>query len=207
MHPPDIRADLERAILAEIEGVGLVRLDRGAVVRKFMDRGVHRATLFRWIESVIKSGRPVQEATRKAQAKARAAEKAAKPKLPTAAKSAAKTAERMPARMSVDDVIMRPPGGGNVLDQMAEIMADVRLVVKHSKTEDGKVRNAKLLLAASANLRSCLEAATKMVQAMHSVDQVDHFHAVVMEEIAKASPAVAEAILARVGQVATRWGG
>jgi hypothetical protein len=101
-------------------------------------------------------------------------------------------------------------GGGktvNVLERLSRVMADIELLVGHAKTDDGKVRNSRLLLQSSAELRKCLETSVKFYQAMRDVDQVNQLHAAILAEIRKVSPEMAEAILRRIDAIAASWAG
>ena len=69
------------------------------------------------------------------------------------------------------------------------------------------MRNARLLLQATENLRRCLETGLRIAEAMREMDQVDKFHAAILEEIAKMDPVLAERVVLRLGQIAEQWGG
>jgi hypothetical protein len=199
-----LRAELETAMLQEAERLGPDGFDRAAVVGRFMDRGVGRSTVFRWAAAIVASGRLGQHVTRKVReaAETRAA------RTPEPAKEVAgEIATMLPVRVSVDEVVK---GGGStlkVIDKLNSIVVDLDALVAHAKTPDGAVRNARLLLAASGELRKCLETAVKLYEAMREVDQVDRLHDAIIDEIEKLSPVTAEAIYRRLDQVAAQWGG
>jgi hypothetical protein len=42
---------------------------------------------------------------------------------------------------------------------------------------------------------------------MHSIDRLDRFHDLILQEIAKLAPETAEALTIRLGQLSSEWGG
>jgi hypothetical protein len=171
-------------------------------MKRFKDRGVSEATLYRWIDATIASGKPGQAVARKVQEAATA--RAARTDDPVA-DVVADVKDRLPVIVRVDDL-----GSGNavnVLDRLARVMGDVELLVQHAKTGDGKVRNARLLLVSSAELRKCLETSVKFYAAMRETAQSDRLQEAILDEIAKASPEVAEAIYRRIDHIAATWMG
>ena len=185
-----------------MQALGSAQINQADLVRRYAECGASRATLFRWIGAAINSGKPAQAVTRKVRAPASKPDET--PQI--AAPGGPQIVATLPLRLSLDDTLT-PNRGLRVFDRLAATVADVELVQQHAKTDDGKVRNARLLLLSAARMLTCLEVSVKMVQAMHAVDRVDQFHAIIMDEIAKESPRCAAAILARVGEVSKQWGG
>jgi hypothetical protein len=197
-----LRVELEAAVMAEVERVGPDAFRRRAVVAPFVTRGVPQTTAYRWVNEVLGSGRPGQHIARRV--KASAAERAARASDP-AADAAAEVAAKLPVRARVEDVM----GGASIpiVEKLRVAMTDVERVIAHAKTEDGKVRNARLLLQATENLRRCLETGLRIAEAMRDLDQVDRFHAAIVEEIEKIDPVLAERVVLRLGQISEQWGG
>jgi hypothetical protein len=198
-----MRAELETAVLEAVEKMGPDGLNKLAIAKPFMARGGKQSTLYRWIDAVLESGKPGQHVARKI--KEAVEERAARVPDPVA-EVAAEVAVRLPAIVPIEVV----GGGGktvNVLERLQRVMADIELLVGHAKTDDGKVRNSRLLLQSSAELRKCLETSVKFYQAMRDVDQVNQLHAAILAEIRKASPEMAEAILRRIDAIAASWAG
>ncbi len=53
----ELRAEVQAAIVAAMGAVGFKRVTQSVIVTRFMDRGVSRATLFRWLHAAgITSG-------------------------------------------------------------------------------------------------------------------------------------------------------
>lgn len=192
-----LRAAVRKAVTDDLASVGPAGFDKGAVVARFMGKGADRATLYRWVSADLATGRPGQVATRRIKA---AASGSAEP-----ADVAAEVGAKLPTVLAVEDVAGTP--ALRVMEELRAAIADVRAVRTYAKTPEGGVRNAKLILQSAEVLRRCLDTATRIVEAMHEVSQVDRLHSIILEEIAKLSPECAEAICARIGQVATEWGG
>jgi hypothetical protein len=199
-----MRADLETAVLEAIEKMGPAGLNKLAIAKPFMARGGKQSTLYRWIDAILESGKPGQHVARKV--KEAAEERAARVPDPVA-EVVEEVAVHLPTIVPIEVV---GGGGGktvNVLERLNRVMSDIELLVGHAKTDDGKVRNSRLLLQSSAELRKCLETSVKFYQAMRDVDQVNQLHAAILAEIRKASPEMAEAILRRIDAIAASWAG
>ena len=201
---PSLRAEVEAAVLADITNLGPDQFSKADVVRRFMDRGASRATLFNWVNAVLASGKPGQHVARivKEAAEARAA------RTPEPAKEVAgEIATMLPVRVSMDEVVKGGGGTLKVIDKLNSIVADLDALVLYAKNPEGGIRNARLLLAASRELRGCVETGLKLYQAMREVGQVDRLQEAMLDEIEKLSPETAEAIYRRMDQIASQWTG
>jgi len=197
----DLRAKFEATVLSEIGRVGIDAFDRAAVVRRFSGEGTSPRTLYRWVQALFDGGRAGQHLARTVQ-EAAAARAAASPD--PAADAARAVGELLPAQVTVDDIA----GGGStvrIIETLASVVADVRLLVRHAKTDDGRVRNSKLLLSASAELRKCLETAVRLQEALRDVQQIDKLHAAIIDEIAKEAPELAERMFLRVDRFCSQF--
>jgi hypothetical protein len=185
-----LRLEVEEAVLAEVVRAGAA-FQRSAVVSRFLGRGAGKSTLFRWVQEFIESGAPGQHVSRLITLAA--AERVAHSEHPGTDLAAAVSA-KLPIRVSRAEMA----GAVHVVDKLCEIIADYDLLIRHARTDDGKVRNGRLLVVANAELRRCLETAVKLYQAMRDIDQVDRMRDAILEEIAKLSPETAEAIYRRI---------
>jgi DNA-binding FadR family transcriptional regulator len=79
--------------------------------------------------------------------------------------------------------------------------------MRYARRDDGQPRVPMLLLRASEHLRKSLDTACRIQQACMELSQVERFHEAIIQAVAEESPAAAEKILARIGQIATEWGG
>lgn len=202
MAQKDLRPEVEAAVLAELERVGPEAFNKAALVARFEGRGASRATLYRWVDGPLKSGAAGQHLARKV--KAAANQRAARTDDP-AADAAREAVAKLPVPVRVDDIASS--GTLPVIEKLNECIRTAEQVMAYARTDEGKVRNAKMLLAASEHLRRALDTATRLYEAMREVNQVDRFHAAIMEAIAQESPEAAERLVTRLSQLATQWGG
>lgn len=198
--PDGLRGEVEAAVLDQAEHIGLRGFDKAGLVNRFLGRGASRATLYRWVDGVLKSGRAGQHLTKKV--KEAAAERAERSDAP-AADVAREVATKLPAVVRVEDIA----GTGTIpiISHLQECLQAARDVMRYARAEDGRVRNAKLLVSASEHLRRSLETSVRLYEAMRSVNQVDAFHAAIIEEIGKVSPDLAEVVLNRLSLLSTQW--
>lgn len=200
-----LKEEVEAAAIAELARVGADAFNKAELARRFADRGASRATLYRYIDGPLKSGKAGQHVAR--EVKAAAAARAEAPDPPKAAAAAA--APKLPAVVRMEDVAS---SGGTipVIDKLVNCIKIADQLIEHARMPDGKVRSAKLLLAASEHMRRNLETAARLQQSIASVAKVDEFHGEVLalvEDVARQHPEAAEAIIFRLGQLAARWGG
>jgi hypothetical protein len=203
-----LRSEVEAAALMEATRVGIERFNRSVVVKPFLGRGSSQSTIYRWVDAALATGKVGQAMVRgiKAAADARVAPRKHDTPSASAEKSAAALADLLPAIATLEDVAgIRHPIP--VIQTLGEIVDDVKLLIAHAKTTDGEVRNSRLLLAASGELRKCLETAVKLLEAMREVDQVDRLHAAIIKRVAELAPETAAAILRDIDQIAAQWTG
>ena len=183
-------------------------MSKGAVVERFIGQGVSRATLFRWIDASIASGKPGQAAVR-AVKKAAAKRAVATPRRHRARRPTEEIVEEMaghlPAMVRLEDIAGTPTV--RIIEELGLIVADLKAVVAYAKDPSGKVRNAKLLVMAADKLRSCLDTAVKIQQAMRGVDEVDRLQAAMIAEIAKCDRDLAERVVRAMRAVSSTWVG
>jgi hypothetical protein len=196
----DLRGELDAAILVEVERLGLDGWSKDSLVKRFMGRGASRTTLYRWVSEVVASGRPGQHVA--GVLKAAVADRAAREADPSAA-AAAEVGARLPAVVRIDDVVST--GAMSVIEHLNRCVRVADQVIDFARHADGKVRNSKLLLAASEHLRRNLETAAKITDQMLRAERVERFHAAIIEEIGLESPALAERVAMRLARLSTRW--
>src|SRR5271166_2029531 len=135
MPAPDtsgLRAEVEAAVTADLKRLGPKALDKADIVRRFADRGVHRVTLYKWIEKFIESGVPGQALAR--QVKSATAARIKRHKEPEAAAKAAATdvVASLPVAVTLDDIA----GQGGVvpaIEQLNFIITTARTIVDQAK--------------------------------------------------------------------------
>jgi hypothetical protein len=191
--------EVEAAVLREVGDVGPAGVNKGALVQRFRDRGAGRTTLYRWIDAVLKGPKPGRMVR---QAASKAAKRRAKSADPAAA-VAAKVARVLPSAHKIADEIVAPSGSSGLpfIKRLQECLANADLLLKHAQTEDGKVRNSKLLLAASEHVRRTLETAARIQDSLVQGEQLERFHQAIFDALREESPVMAERVLIRLRQV------
>ncbi|CAH2606234.1 conserved protein of unknown function (plasmid) [Rhodovastum atsumiense] len=204
-HHPSLRDEVEAAVLAELARVGPEAFSKAEIARRFADRGASRATLYRYIDGPLKSGKAGQHVAREVKAAVEARAKLPDP--PAAAAQAA--AAKLPALVTVDDIAS---SGGviPVIEKLVGCIGIAEQLIAHARTEDGKVRSAKLLLSASEHMRRNLETAVRLQEAMRQAEEMERFHRRILgmvRGVAREHPEAAQAIISGLGQLAAEWGG
>lgn len=198
-------AELQAAVLAEVERIGAEGFRRERVVAQFAGR-VPRRTAYRWIGEILESGAPARHLEARA-----AAAVAARARSPDPAGDLARDVGRVLPPRPVDAVGSATAGraGGRLafMDILQQCLADAEQVRAYARTADGDVRSAKILLAASAHLRKTLETGAKIQETLASIAEMDRFHSEILAAVAEESPACAERIVMRLQQIAIAWGG
>ena len=203
-HDPTLREEIEAAVLAELARVGPAAFSKSDMMRRFEGRA-SRATLFRHIEKPLVSGRGVQHVARKVKEAAAARSKLPDP--PAAAVAAA--AAKLPAVVRVEDIA----SSGGMIPVIEKLLACVVIadqLIAHARTDDGKVRSARLLLAGSEHMRRNLETAVRLQESMRQADDMEKFHRRILGVVRAVSiehPEAAQAIITALGQLAADWGG
>lgn len=198
-----LRDEVARAVLAEVERVG-PEFDRSALVGKFQNRGVDRATLFRWVAAELASGRPGQHLVRKV--KATVARQAKQGKDP-AKEAAAEALTKLPAVISGTDLLPGAAGAVAVIEKLQSCIRIAEKVIAHAQTAEGAVRNARLLLQGSEHLRRTIDSCVRLQEAAMEVAQVDAFHREIFKALEEEAPEVAHRVLMRLDQIGAAWEG
>lgn len=200
----DLKGQLEEALAKAFSASGVEKFSKSDLVRRFLNKGVSQATIYRWIDTSIASGKPGQAAVRAV--KKAAAKRIGKPGRKSRARplSLEEMKDRLPAMVRLDEVSSTPTV--KLIEELGIVVVDLKALVAHAKTSDGKPRNARLLLMASDRIRACLETAMRIYQAMRDMDQVDRLHDTILEEVGHEAPAVKERILRRLAAMANGYG-
>jgi hypothetical protein len=193
-------ADVEAAVLAEVARVGLGAFNRKKVLQRFLDSGAKQSTLYRWVDSILASGQPEEQASRAIVAAA-----AARSALPDPAASvAASVASELPTIPKMEHIASQ--GAIPIIDRLNTCLSVAEQLMAHARTDDGKVRNSKLLLTASEHLRRCIDTAARITDTLMRAEKIERYHAAIMEEIGAESPETAERMLGRLSRLTATWG-
>jgi hypothetical protein len=185
-----LRAKFEAAVAKAIAAVGVDGVTKADVVKRFASRGIHLATLYRWFDAYVATGKPGQAAVRAVKAAAKA--RAAMPPGPSV-EIIDEARALLPVAVRLEEVTGAPTV--RIIEELGVVVADLKALVKHAKGPDGTVRNARLLLSACDRVRACMETALKIQAAMRSVDEVDRLQAAMIAEIAKCDRDLAERVI------------
>jgi hypothetical protein len=193
-----LRQEVEAAAFAELQNLGPKGVPRAAIVKRFQGRGVSRATLFRWVEAVIASGKVgawLVERVRKSAKAGKAVEKGSS--------TAVAVRDVLPEPVTVED--LEPTGAIPIMQLMRECQAAAKKVMAYAETKDGAVRNAKLLLMASEHMRRTGETMARIQESVTDVQRLRALNAMIVDEISKESPACAQRIVRRLQSVLEVW--
>lgn len=193
-----LQAEVEAAVLAAVERAGKLEVDQSAIVKPFLSRGAGRSTVYRWVGAILKDGRAYQHL-------ARAIKEAAEERARGGPSAAEDISKSLPAVVRPEHIVNA--GAIPIIARLNECVETAQNLMTHARTEDGRIRNAKLLIAASEHLRRCLDTAARIADQMRAVNQVDRFHAAIIEEVSRESPECAERIQRRLSTLAAEWGG
>jgi hypothetical protein len=196
-------AQMVTAVLEAVERVGPDGIDKAALVAKFTTQGISRTTAYRWLAEIMESGQPL------AHLHARVAEA-------TAARAASAATPAADAAREGTGLIPRPPSvmaaiaGGrhgdlSFMSLLEACIGDAQQILAFARTEDGRVRNARLILAASQHMRQTLETAAKIQQSVLSIANIDEFHNAILAELSACAPEVGEKVVQRLRQLVSRW--
>ncbi len=198
------RAALQRQVIEaaveELVRVGPDRFRIATVVDRFLDRGLPRSTLYRWIAEARASGRLGQGVG--VQVKKAAQRRAARHTDP-ALYAATQMVKKLPVVTHPDEIA--GVGGQAMIDQLHDCIRAANQVMAYARDSEGKLRAPKLLLHGAEHLRRSLETAMRMLDKLHDMQRVDEFHRLVIEEVRKESPAIAERILVHLDQFSRQY--
>ena len=164
---------------------------------------VPKPTFYRWINKIHSSGVPGQNAMRKA--RKRVKRKAKKDNIQAVHQQVAvEVIEHLPATPTVQET------HGMSLEQVAlelnRCIENANKVVEYAKREDGKVRNAKLLLTASEHLRRTIETSARLMEMLWDIKRTEQFHQAIFRRLKERDPAFVELILSDLKQLNIDWG-
>ncbi len=182
-----VRAELGEMV-AKAMAAGGPEFSQAPIVSHFSGRGIGRSTLYRWItDAMEEAAAQIAVAAREESGVAPEVEALNEP-----GAGGAVATRGIVAQADLDATA--------ILHALHDNMEASRQVMAHSRKDDGSVRNAKLLMVASENLRRGIETASRIFEAVHSVQRVEAFHRMILEEIAAESPTCAKRIWDRLEQ-------
>jgi hypothetical protein len=195
-----LRADLVGWLAdAALEAGGVDNLERGAIARRLQDAGLGRTAAYSWIAGAIVDGDVQREAESRQAGVAALASGLAAPASEAAA-------ELLPVTRHPGEVTAGPSAmmGAAIplLHHLQGVIADAKRVREVALAPDGRVRNAKLFLAAAESLRRSLETAARLQATMNDLAAVEAFHRAIIDVIRQESPELAQRVLRRLDHLA-----
>ncbi|MBV8576302.1 MAG: hypothetical protein JOZ58_14870 [Acetobacteraceae bacterium] len=207
---PELRRELEADVIDAVGRLGEGGVRRAEIVEKYAARGVPKSTAYRWIGSCIESGRPAAHLARvvRNDLERRRADAAHTGEASVTDRDVAESLAR-DAEAVLPRSLLFAEGTGvsvsQVILKLHECIAMAEQVARYSRNADGSVRNAKLLLAASENMRRNVDSIARLIDAARDVAQVEKFHQAVFDVIRSASPELAGRLLAELRGINDRF--
>ncbi len=217
-------------IAAEVERVGAAKVDTAAIVRRFVALGASKSRIHTWIgeakAEATDERRSVRAAAVKRVAAAQAAQSASMleaemvaaevamvakglqveiPPAAVVAGDAAKAELGLPALAEALALAVVPGGARTVLAGLQKVNDAMLGVLAYSHTPDGKVRNAKLVIASADALRRCLTDSAKLYASVNNMLLVERFMMEVTAVLHRADPAMAMQVVEGIRAVQARW--
>jgi hypothetical protein len=183
-HP--LRDQFQRAVLDFIERHS-EDFERSTLIQTYVDLGVTQSTAYRWLADVLATGRVAVD-----RAKPDVAHLAAR----AAAGPAPDITPALPPLPRAEEVATA--GSVPVVKILRDSIKVARDLIEQAHGSDGKVRNARMALAAAEYLRKCVETAAKLNESIGLVEEMNNFHRILMEEIGREPLPVQERIFARI---------
>ena len=194
-----LRAKVVAAVEAEVQRIGPDAFKGATLAREFAGKTASQATIYRWIQAALPA------ATDKLAMKIKLAALERSERVPEPAADAGREAvEALPIITTADIV-----GAGGVVEFVAKLQECIKTaeqIMAHGRTDEGKPRNVRALLAGSEHLRRSLETAMKMREMLRQDRDLDEMMKGIVDEVAKEAPACAERILRRISGILTLHG-
>lgn len=200
----ELFAEFHDAVLAEIERIGPTGLERNKLIRRFLNRGVSRRTLYRWCADILAS--PTSLRQLETSVTAAAADHADGSDL---AKQGHNQVRAMLLPAPPDFVAAATANRGNrrlsFIGLIERCVEDAEDVLEYARTPEGDIRNARLVLAASRHLLQTVETAARVQSSLYDTEKMHRFNDQVIEAIMQESPECARKLLRRLEQLTDAW--
>jgi hypothetical protein len=215
--PSEAAEEFKRRMRAAYDQFG-VEANHIPITDEFQDRGINRATIWRWLREVQHDyahdiGDPTYFMRRNKKKRVRKPKAGPAPVVPPPPKFGRKKRPPPPPPeaepLVVDDVARDLPAVPTfedvktmgLLPVVALLQTSIQAaldLMEHGRMKDGGVRNARLIAAGAEHLRRAVETAAKLNETVAAQQEMQAFHRIIMQEITAESPEVQERILMRV---------
>ncbi len=188
----EIKARAFKAIALEIERVGTLS-DRRALHAPFSN-DVPESTFYRWCDAVLKSGAPVEKASRKIKRSAVARKSAPKPTREQRKQAVVELDAELPAVVTLAD--LQTDGFAGVASRIDSCINHAERVLKACEKDDGRIVNPKLYLQASTHILRSMDTASRVVGMLMDAERTRKYNEIMLRRIAARDPEVVRLILA-----------
>ncbi len=200
----ELKEQAQKEISALLEKYGKDG-DFGTLYKKYSDE-VPKSTFYRWVRSISASGVPAQKALRKA--KKRVVRKAKKKNIKT------KPELSLVVSQEVVEVLPMVPDASDIagvsLTEMSRklswCMSELERIIEYSKSKDGSIRNAKMMMQAIEGIRRTIDSTTRLMEMLWDIRRTEQFHTAIFNRLKARDPEFVELILADLKQINADWG-
>jgi hypothetical protein len=199
-----VRAELHAAIEEAYQHLSGGRLKKAEVIFPFLSRGIGRSTLYRWFDSYTVRAKPGARLAKNARRVIAREQAKGRTEPEAVAVAVGRALEAAPL------VALAEEGHGalDVLAKLRQCVENAEAVVSFARKEDGSVKMAKTLLAASEHLRRSVDSVVRLQESIHNVSQIDQFHrgiVAMLEDLHREHPQVAHIVLGRLRTLTAAW--
>jgi hypothetical protein len=211
-----LRNEAEEFIRAEIARLGPDALDKGAIVRRYVERGASKTRVHEWIKALVHDAKnpapdtlpadlAVAEAAMQAAGHAKVLDSLPGPEDLAQVEMAARVA--VDAAAPAHDAPLTLVSGGTAiaLERVQKIIGTIERVMTYSHHADGRIRNPRVALASAEALRKTLETALKLYETISDIQTVQRFIDAVMAELRAADRDLARCVVERLQGIQGRW--
>jgi hypothetical protein len=184
--------DETRRALADAGG-DPAKVDRGAIVKKYVALGATRASVFRWVALAM-----AKPAAPRPDKNLPPIPPIVFPPLPVFNDNVGEAAPAVVSSLFGNDAIALSKKLQVCVQAATDAMA-------HSRHPDGRVRLAKSLLAGSEHLRRSLETQARLEESLTALRKMDAYMDCLFAAVGEASPEVQAQVLARLKAVDAKW--
>lgn len=213
MIDPERRKKVKAKIFAVLErqGYKATGFTWAEMMEKYPD--IPKPTFYRWVKTLHERGAPAQNAIRQARKRrSRSAERKARQQSEYRArrdkdKNLEAVAENLPVIPDIQDPeTARNYSITDLLDRLGGCVTRAELLEQHALGDDGKVRNAKLLLQASEHMRKTADTIAKLHAMLWDVQRTEMLHRAIFRHLSRRDPTLVRDILADLRAVNMEFG-
>ena len=185
----ELREQVEAAVAVAFARNGEA-MSNVAIVRAFSGRGASVPTLYRWVRMALAKGAGLPPAA--------SVEDRDPVESPALSRGVVSALPVLPYSTSY-----LAAGALPALTELRECISAAQQVMVYARKADGTVRNPRLLLAASENIRRAVESSVKLQDTVMDLIAVERFHKAIFDMLLEESPAFARRVVERLEELNT----